>query len=54
MTQVFKIQQEEFWSGEFGSENIKPNDTLVDYGFSYNRDLALPQGDITWFLMEKQ
>ena len=28
--------------------------TLVDYGFSYSRDLAFPQGDITWFLMEKQ
>lgn len=26
---------------------------LVDYGFSYHRDLAFPQDDITWFLLEK-
>lgn len=28
--------------------------TLVDYGFSYRRDPAFPQDDITWFLMEKR
>jgi spore coat polysaccharide biosynthesis protein SpsF len=27
--------------------------TLVDYGFSYHRDPAFPQDDITWFLMKK-
>ncbi|HBC87166.1 MAG TPA: pseudaminic acid biosynthesis-associated methylase [Lentisphaeria bacterium] len=27
--------------------------TLVDYGFSYHRDPNFPQGDISWFLMEK-
>jgi len=26
---------------------------LVDYGFVYRRDIAFPQDDITWFLMEK-
>lgn len=26
---------------------------LVDYGFSYKRDLAFPQDDITWFLLTK-
>ena len=26
---------------------------LVDYGFSYRRDPAFPQDDITWFLMQK-
>ncbi|MFA5908697.1 MAG: pseudaminic acid biosynthesis-associated methylase [Vicinamibacterales bacterium] len=26
---------------------------LVDYGFSYRRDPAFPQDDITWFLLEK-
>jgi len=30
-----------------------PDLKLVDYGFSYHRDPAFPQGDITWFLMEK-
>jgi len=27
---------------------------LVDYGFVYRRDIAFPQDDITWFLMEKE
>jgi spore coat polysaccharide biosynthesis protein SpsF len=27
---------------------------LVDYGFSYRRDPAFPQDDITWFLLEKK
>lgn len=26
---------------------------LIDYGFSYRRDPAFPQDDITWFLLEK-
>ena len=26
---------------------------LVDYGFSYKRDRAFPQDDITWFLLKK-
>lgn len=26
---------------------------LVDYGFSYKRDKAFPQDDVTWFLLEK-
>ena len=27
---------------------------LVDYGFSYKRDIAFPQDDITWFLIERR
>jgi spore coat polysaccharide biosynthesis protein SpsF len=26
---------------------------LIDYGFSYQRDTAFPQDDITWFLLSK-
>jgi spore coat polysaccharide biosynthesis protein SpsF len=26
---------------------------LVDYGFSYHRDRAFPQDDISWFLLQK-
>lgn len=26
---------------------------LLDYGFAYRRDLAFPQDDINWFLLEK-
>lgn len=31
-----------------------PDLTLIDYGFAYHRDLAFPQDDISWFLMEKR
>jgi spore coat polysaccharide biosynthesis protein SpsF len=27
---------------------------LLDYGFTYRRDVIFPQDDITWFLLEKQ
>ncbi len=30
-----------------------PDLKLVDYGFSYKRDIAFPQDDITWFLLKK-
>jgi spore coat polysaccharide biosynthesis protein SpsF len=30
-----------------------PDLKLIDYGFSYRRDPAFPQDDITWFLLEK-
>ncbi len=30
-----------------------PNLKLIDYGFSYRRDPAFLQDDITWFLMQK-
>jgi pseudaminic acid biosynthesis-associated methylase len=28
--------------------------SLIDYGFSYRRDVAYPQDDITWFLLERK
>lgn len=30
-----------------------PDLELIDYGFSYKRDRAFPQDDITWFLLKK-
>lgn len=30
-----------------------PDTDLIDYGFSYRRDPAFPQDDITWFLIKK-
>lgn len=30
-----------------------PDLKLIDYGFVYHRDLAFPQDDMTWFLLEK-
>lgn len=31
-----------------------PQLKLIDYGFSYHRDPAFPQDDISWFLMERR
>lgn len=31
-----------------------PDTNLIDYGFSYKRDPAFPQDDITWFLIQKK
>jgi pseudaminic acid biosynthesis-associated methylase len=41
---------------DFAGEMLEkyPDLRLVDYGFSYRRDPAFPQDDITWFLMEKR
>lgn len=40
---------------DFAGEMMEkyPDLKLVDYGFSYRRDPAFPQDDITWFLMQK-
>lgn len=40
---------------DFAGEMLEkyPDLILVDYGFSYRRDPAFPQDDITWFLMQK-
>jgi len=40
---------------DFAGEMLEkyPDLKLVDYGFSYRRDPAFPQDDITWFLMQK-
>ena len=40
------------FAGEFIDKFI--NTVLVDYGFAYKRDIAFPQDDITWFLLEKE
>ncbi|WJY21195.1 hypothetical protein QTA57_15665 [Fontisubflavum oceani] len=37
------------FAGEFLHRH--PNFELIDYGFSYHRDPAFPQDDITWFLL---
>lgn len=39
------------FAGEF--LDIYPDTELIDYGFSYRRDPAFPQDDITWFLIKK-
>jgi len=41
---------------DFAGEMMElfPDLRLVDYGFTYRRDPAFPQDDITWFLMERK
>ena len=39
------------FAGEF-LDKFK-NTKLIDYGFSYHRDVKFPQDDITWFLISK-
>jgi pseudaminic acid biosynthesis-associated methylase len=34
--------------------DLFPDLELLDYGFSYRRDRAFPQDDISWFLMRKK
>ena len=40
------------FAGELLSKH--PEMSLVDYGFCYHRDNLFPNGDITWFLMQKE
>lgn len=40
------------FAGEF--LDLYPDTELIDYGFSYRRDPAFPQDDITWFLIKKK
>ena len=52
---VYRGHQERLFKRDFAGELLERFDDLrlVDYGFSYRRDPMFPQGDITWFLMEK-
>ena len=40
------------FAGEFLDKYLDTE--LIDYGFSYRRDPAFPQDDITWFLIRKK
>ena len=47
---------DKLWKRDFAGEMLdKFKDLrLIDYGFTYHRDLHWPQDDVTFFLMEKQ
>jgi pseudaminic acid biosynthesis-associated methylase len=51
----YRGHSDRLFKRDFAGEMMEkyPDLTLVDYGFSYKRDLDFPQDDITWFLMEK-
>jgi pseudaminic acid biosynthesis-associated methylase len=52
----YRGHQDRLFKRDFAGEflDIYSDVTLVDYGFSYHRDSAFPQDDITWFLIEKK
>jgi len=53
---VYRNHRGRLFRRDFGGEFMDacPEFTLVDYGFSYYRDLRELQDDITWFLFERR
>ena len=51
----YRGHEEKLFKRDFAGEMLDrfPDLKLIDYGFSYRRDPAFPQGDITWFLLQK-
>lgn len=52
----YRGHQDRLFKRDFAGEFLDTYSdvTLVDYGFSYHRDPAFPQDDITWFLLQKE
>lgn len=52
----YRGHSERLFKRDFAGEVLDkyPTLELIDYGFSYKRDLKFPQDDITWFLLEKK
>ena len=51
----YRGHSQKLFKRDFAGEMIdkyKSKIKLIDYGFVYNRDLH-PQGNLTWFLLEK-
>lgn len=51
----YRGHSDRLFKRDFAGEMLEkyPDLKLVDYGFAYHLDPAFPQGDITWFLMQK-
>jgi pseudaminic acid biosynthesis-associated methylase len=56
VTLNYRGHEDRLFKRDFAGEFLdKYQDTeLIDYGFSYRRDPAFPQDDITWFLIKKK
>lgn len=52
---LYRGYENKLFKRDFAGEMMDkyPDLQLVDYGFSYKRDNAFPQDDITWFLLKK-
>ena len=55
VTIPYRGHTDRLFKRDFAGEMLDayPNLSLIDYGFSYQRDNSFPQDDITWFLMKK-
>tara|TARA_B110000971_G_scaffold184062_1_gene191697 strand:- start:3054 stop:3674 length:621 start_codon:yes stop_codon:yes gene_type:complete len=53
---TYRGHQDRLFKRDFAGEFLDTYSdvSLIDYGFSYHRDPAFPQDDITWFLLEKK
>ncbi len=51
----YRGHNDRLFKRDFAGEMLDtyPDLKLIDYGFSYKRDVLFPQDDITWFLLEK-
>ena len=56
VTVPYRGHQDRLFKRDFAGELLDqyPDLILLDYGFSYYRDKAFPQDDITWFLLNKE
>lgn len=56
ITIPYRGHNERLYKRDFAGEMLDTYSDLrlLDYGFSYHRDSAFPQDDISWFLMEKR
>lgn len=56
VTIPYRGHAERLYKRDFAGELLDayPDLALADYGFSYRRDPAFPQDDLTWFLLEKK
>ena len=55
VTITYRGHKNRLFKRDFAGEmlDLYPNLSLVDYGFSYHRDVKFPQDDISWFLLSK-
>ena len=55
VTVNYRGHNDRLFKRDFAGEMLEKYDNLelIDYGFTYKRDKAFPQDDITWFLLKK-
>jgi spore coat polysaccharide biosynthesis protein SpsF len=51
----YRGHENKLFKRDFAGDFLKkfPDTKLIDYGFIYKGDIAFPEDDITWFLIEK-